>query len=71
MLTLVKHYCIQHHVSPNAVTSRKELEKFLLNDDSTRLSQGWRHELVGQHLTAFLDGQLTLSANRQQLTTSI
>ncbi|BCX80494.1 ribonuclease D [Methylomarinovum caldicuralii] len=45
------------NLHPNALASRKDLEKFLADPAGSRLCQGWRQQVIGDDLVAFLEGR--------------
>jgi ribonuclease D len=40
----------QHHISPTALATRKEIQRLLLGDTDLPLLRGWRLAMVGQSL---------------------
>ncbi len=54
---LVRLQAARHGLSPTALASRKDLERFLACPKDSVLYQGWRRQLVGEALLAFLSGQ--------------
>jgi ribonuclease D len=58
MLKLCAH---QHHVSPNSLATRKELELLIAGSGETALLHGWRHELCGASLEHLLSGRLCIT----------
>lgn len=66
LMALLRKTCDEQNITPAAVATRKDIEA-LIRGESSAVSQGWRHEIVGHHLEAFLDGQLSLSAGSNQL----
>ncbi len=47
----------QHQLSPMAIATRKELEKFLRGEPDCILLEGWRHSLAGEALAAVMRGE--------------
>jgi ribonuclease D len=47
----------QHQLSPSAVATRKELEKFVRGDPDCALRDGWRQSLAGDSLAAIMHGE--------------
>jgi len=58
MLKLCAH---QHHVSPNSLATRKDLELLISGSDEAALLHGWRHELCGTQLGHLLSGRLCIT----------
>lgn len=61
----------EHQLSPMAIATRKELEKFVRGEPDCILFEGWRHSLAGESLGAVMRGeqQLQLRNGSLQLTT--
>jgi ribonuclease D len=66
LMALLRQRCDEQNITPVAVASRKQVEALVRGDDSD-LKQGWRYEVVGQELEAFLDGKLSLSGSHEHL----
>jgi ribonuclease D len=56
MMAIVKMRAEQNSITPAVLASRKDLEKMLLGKDDLALLTGWRFELAGKDLQAFLRG---------------
>jgi ribonuclease D len=69
LMALLRKYCDEQSISPVAVASRKEIERMVGGETDLPLLQGWRNEIVGHHLKAFIEGKLSITANSIQLTT--
>ena len=71
LMAIVKLKANEHSLNVSAITSRNELEALASNDKEINLLNGWRRELVGNSLLAFLDGKLYLHFlnGRLELTT--
>jgi len=67
LMALLRKLCNDQSIAPAAITTRKELERLVNGQTNIPILQGWRNEIVGQHLQSFLDGKLTISADYQQL----
>ncbi len=64
---VVRLQAANHHITPSVLASRKDLERFLDQPERSRLSQGWRHKLVGEALTDLLQGRKRLSIGQGRL----
>lgn len=56
----------EHNISTSFLCQRKEIEKLVFNKDQIETSEspllvGWRHELVGKPIKAFLSGDASLA----------
>lgn len=69
LMSLLRKYCIENEIAPIAVASRKDIERMVAGETDIALLQGWRNEIVGHHLKAFIDGKLSISAGENQLNT--
>ncbi len=54
---LVRLQAAKHGLNPATLASRKDLEQFLAHPEDSVLCQGWRRQLIGEELMAFLAGQ--------------
>jgi ribonuclease D len=50
----------QHQLSPQAIATRKELEKLVRGEGDCILLEGWRHSLAGATLQAVMRGETQL-----------
>ena len=57
----------EHQLSPMAIATRKELEKFLRGEADCVLLEGWRHSLAGSRLTAVMRGEEVLQVRNGNL----
>ncbi len=67
LMALLKKYCEDQAISPAAVCGRKDIERLLRGDHDISLLRGWRYEVAGHHLNAFIDGRISLTADTSQL----
>jgi ribonuclease D len=51
----------EHQLSPMAIASRKDLEKFVRGQRDCALSEGWRQAVAGKRLRAIIDGEQRVS----------
>ena len=51
----------REHIASSMLASRDDLIDYYEHRDSSPLSCGWRHELLGSHLDALLEGQIGLT----------
>ncbi len=54
-------------ISPSCLCSRKELEKLTQGKKDLGILSGWRYELAGKQLQAFINGDNTLCVSQNQL----
>ena len=69
MMALLRKFCDEQAIAPTAVASRKDIERVVSGDPDVSLLHGWRHEIVGHHLQAFLAGKLAITVDQSQLNT--
>ncbi len=56
-----------NHISLASVTSKKEIDQLAAGNTNTRLHSGWRYEMLGQQLIAFLEGNVSLRCEQGRL----
>jgi len=69
LMSLLRKYCDQQSIAPTAVANRKDIENMVRGETDIPLLHGWRNEIVGHYLAKFLKGQLTITADQQQIHT--
>ncbi|MDH5357839.1 MAG: ribonuclease D [Gammaproteobacteria bacterium] len=69
LMALLRKYCDDQAIAPVAVASRKDIERMVAGETDLPLQQGWRNEIVGHHLQAFLGGKLAITADTTTLYT--
>lgn len=57
----------QHQLSPQAIATRKDLEKLVRGESESALHEGWRKLLAGDTLTAVLNGDRRLEIRDGEL----
>lgn len=67
LMALLRKFCDEQSIAPIAVASRKDIERMVTGDESIELLHGWRSEIVGHHLQAFLNGDIAITTNDKQL----
>lgn len=60
LMAILRQRGWEQEVSPSLIASRHDLERLVTGDDTGALMRGWRAAMVGNDLTAFLAGRLTL-----------
>lgn len=64
MMAIVRQAGINNGISPAALASRRDLEQMIAGKDDHSIMYGWRGRLIGQHLKAFLNGEIELHMER-------
>ncbi len=67
MMAIVRLCAAKENISSSMLCSRKDLEKWLINDESIALLSGWRKQLAGKQVADFLNGELSLSSDANKL----
>lgn len=69
LITALLHMkSIQHDIAQNHLATRKDLEKLVTGNRNIKLiSQPWLYEIAGQDILAFLDGELKIQIDNNQL----
>ena len=67
MMALVRMSGEQNDLNPAVLASRKQLEQLVLGKKEVDVMQGWRKKFVGEQLSRFLDGDLSLSVTNGKL----
>ena len=57
----------QNDLNPAVLATRKQLEKLVLGDRDSAVTQGWRKKLAGEQLVEFLNGELRLTVSNGRL----
>lgn len=60
MMAIVRQCGITNGISPAALASRRELEQLIACKDDQAILHGWRGNLLGNHLKAFINGDIEL-----------
>lgn len=63
LMGLLRKYSGEHNISPAAIATRKDIDKLVIGETNIPLLQGWRHDIIGSKLKAFLDDDEQLSIN--------
>ncbi|AFJ02066.1 Ribonuclease D [Methylophaga frappieri] len=67
LMALLRQFCDEQAISPAAVATRKDIEKLVRGETTIPLLKGWRKQIVGRKLQAFLQGKLVIHADAKQL----
>ena len=50
----------KNQIALASVTSKKEIDGLVAGDTNSKISRGWRYEMIGKHLIQFLNGDVSL-----------
>lgn len=67
IMAIVKLQAAEHQINHTALASRHDLENLITGANNVSILHGWRHELAGQAVLNFLNGQSSLSVTNQHL----
>jgi len=70
LMSVLRLRAFEEKISPAMIANRKDLDKLILEPDNTELAinQGWRKQVAGDSLLAFLKGELKLATIDGKLT---
>jgi hypothetical protein len=57
----------QNQIALATLATRKDIDSLLLNQKSSRLTQGWRFSMAGEQLLEFIHGQSSISVDQEKL----
>jgi ribonuclease D len=69
VLALLRKLCDEHDIATSIVATRKEIEKLVSGERDLAILQGWRNDIIGHKLLAFINGEISITANSDQLNT--
>ena len=67
LMALCRVICEDNDISLASVTTKKEIDRLVSGERDLKLCSGWRHEMLGRHLVAFLDGDIGLQMTAGRL----
>jgi hypothetical protein len=57
----------QNQIALATLATRKDIDNLLINQKSSRLTQGWRFAMAGEQLLEFIHGQSSISVDHERL----
>lgn len=57
----------ENEIALSSVVSKKEIDELVFGQRDGKILQGWRNQMLGQHLVRFLDGELSLKCEQGRL----
>ncbi len=57
----------KNHIALASVTTKKEIDQLVAGNLDSKITRGWRNEMIGKHLVQFLQGKTSLSCRDAQL----
>ena len=67
LMALCRVIADQNQVALATLATRKDIDNLLLNQKSSRLTQGWRFTMAGEQLLEFIHGQSSISVDQERL----
>jgi len=67
LMALCRVIADQNQVALATLATRKDIDNLLLNQKSSRLTQGWRFTMAGEQLLEFIHGQSSISVDQEKL----
>jgi len=67
LMAVVRLKAEEHNVSPVSLTKRQELERLVSGETPDTLLTGWKKGLIGEHLIAILNGDMTVQVYNGQV----
>lgn len=67
MMAIVRLCAAKEKIAATMLCSKKDLEKWIVTQESISLLSGWRNELAGKRLVAFLNGDIGISCVNEKL----
>jgi ribonuclease D len=67
MTAVVRVRADENSLNPIILGNRKNLEKLLLDEEDSPLLHGWRYSMVGKELQGLLQGQYSLTINKENI----
>jgi ribonuclease D len=68
LMALCRVIADQNQIALATLATRKDIDNLLLNQKSSRLTQGWRFAMAGEQLLEFIHGQSSISVDQGKLT---
>ena len=67
LMALCRVIADQNQIALVTLATRKDIDNLLLNQKSSRLTQGWRFTMAGEQLLEFIHGQSSISVDQEKL----
>jgi len=67
LMALCRVIADQNQIALATLATRKDIDSLLLNQKSSRLTQGWRFSMAGEQLLEFIHGQSSISVDQEKL----
>ena len=67
LMALCRVIADENKIALATLATRKDIDTLVLNQKSSRLTQGWRFTMAGEQLLNFIHGQSSLSVNNERI----
>jgi ribonuclease D len=67
LMALCRKVADQNEIALATLATRKDIDNLILNQKSSRLTQGWRFTMAGEQLLEFIHGQSAISVDNEAL----
>ena len=67
LMALCRVIAENNKIALATLATRKDIDNLVLNQKSSRLTQGWRFAMAGERLLEFIHGQSAISADKQSI----
>ncbi len=67
LMALCRKVADQNEIALATLATRKDIDNLILNQKSSRLTQGWRFTMAGEQLLEFIHGQSVISVDDEAL----
>ena len=67
LMALCRKLADQNQIALATLATRKDIDNLILNQKSSRLTQGWRFSMAGEQLLEFIHGQSAISVDNEDL----
>ncbi len=67
LMALCRMISDSNKIALATLATRKDIDNLILNQKSSRLTQGWRFAMAGEQLLEFIHGQSSISADNQSI----
>ena len=66
-MAISKDITERNQIALASVAGKKDIDKLVVGKTDNKLMSGWRHEMLGQHLSRFLQGEIAVTCQDGKL----
>ena len=67
LMAISKDITERNQIALASVAGKKDIDKLVVGKTDNKLMSGWRHEMLGQHLSRFLQGEIAVTCQDGKL----